>query len=300
MKNLIFLFAISFLSVSCGQTEKQSLEPPKAEPEYGTESPHHFIGDHKAKVAILGVFHFSNPGLDTYKQKFSVDILSEERQAEVQDLLNSLSKFQPTKILLEVPRKESDSLLNLRYREYLNGELDISDKSNEIYQLGFRLAEKLGHDKLYASDAKGSQWFGAEIDWDTYDPEEYQKSLNQYEKAARYDHQELYELHDSLKSVTPLKEYLKFTNTPESRLKSHQAYLTSTILTGAGDLYIGADNVARWYQRNLKIFANTYDIADFSEEDRILLIYGSSHVWQLRQLLKDSPDFDYVEINEFL
>lgn len=300
MKKLIFLLAISFLAFSCAQTENKSLQVKNEVPENGPDSPHYFIGKHKTKVAVLGVFHFSNPGLDTYKAKFSVDILSQERQAEVDDLLHSISKFQPTKILLEVPRKGSDSLLNQRYQEYLKGEYDISERSNELFQLGFRLAEKLGHERIYASDARGSQWFGAEIDWDDYDSEEYRKSLNQYEKTTRYDYQKMYELHDSLKSVTPLKEHLKYINDPENRLKNHQAYLTSTVLAGAGDLYIGADIVARWYQRNLKIFANTYDIADFSEEDRILLIYGAGHVWQLRQLLTDSPDFDYVEINEFL
>ena len=71
-------------------------------------------------------------------------------------------------------------------------------------------------------------------------------------------------------------------------------------IEGAGDLFIGADSVARWYKRNIRISANVYDITDFDKEDRILMIYGAGHVWQLRQFFTDSPDFDYVEVNDYL
>jgi hypothetical protein len=83
-------------------------------------------------------------------------------------------------------------------------------------------------------------------------------------------------------------------------LKDHQAYLTEVILEGAGDNYLGADSVGKWYSRNLRIFANAYDLTDFNKEEKLLLIYGSGHVWQLRHFFKDSPDFDYVEPNEYL
>ena len=89
-------------------------------------------------------------------------------------------------------------------------------------------------------------------------------------------------------------------NNNSNCLKDHQAYLTETALTGAGDNYIGADAVAWWYRRNLRIFANAYDLTNFDKEERVLLIYGSGHVWQLRQLFTDSPDFEYLEINDYL
>ena len=89
-------------------------------------------------------------------------------------------------------------------------------------------------------------------------------------------------------------------NNPKNTLKDQQSYLTDVVLTGAGDKYIGADNLARWYQRNLKIFSNIYDLTEFDKEERILLIYGVGHVYQLKQFLTDSPDFEYVEVNEYL
>lgn len=300
MKKIVLLLTSLTLLNSCKKPEQVAQVSELSESPDPLTDPDYFSGTHKAKASVLGVFHFNNPGQDSYKPKFEVDILSEKRQDELDSLLERLAVYAPTKILVEVRRKESDSLLNALYQQYLQGEYSIEDKRNELFQIGFKLAKKLGHERIYASDVKNSDWFGADIDWDIYDSGEYRKSLDQYEKSIRYDYDKIYELHDSLKTTTSLLDHLSYINTPKNRLKNHQAYLTGSILAGAGDLYIGADIVARWYQRNLKIFANTYDLADFTKEDRMLLIYGAGHVWQLRQLFKDSPDFDYEEINDYL
>ena len=267
--------------------------------ETSVTSSNEFIGDFKSKVSVLGVFHFANPGLDSYKQKYEFNILDSLRQSELNELLIKLEKYAPTKILIERNRIAGDSLMNDRYQKYLIGQFDISERHSEIYQIGFRLAKRLQHKKIYCSDAR-ADWFGANLDWDNFNENEYLESKGQLKKATRYDYNAFYESSDSLKVTRRLKEHLIAINNPKNRLKDHQAYLTKTVLTGAGDNYIGADAVARWYRRNLRIFANTYDLTNFEEEERILLIYGSGHVWQLRQFFSDSPDFEYIEINSYL
>ncbi|PIB32663.1 DUF5694 domain-containing protein [Maribacter sp. 4G9] len=257
-----------------------------------------FIGKHKAKAMVLGVFHFQNGNLDSYMPKFPFNILEEKRQSELNTLLARISEYKPTKILIESNRIKGDSILNEKYQNFLSGNYDISDKPNEIYQIGFKLAKRLKHPRIYCSDAS-ADWFGVELDWDNYDDVSYLKSKGQYEKFIRYDYESFYNLHDSLKTTHSLVKHLTLINNPQDRLKDHQSYLI-TILEGAGDNYLGADNVARWYRRNLRIFSNAYDITDFQEEERLLLIYGSGHVWQLRQFFTDSPDYEYVEANEYL
>ena len=296
MKKLMSGIVILGLLISCSQqTERKNPLSEKTNP---IEDPHLFTGKHKAKVMVLGVFHFGNPGLDSYKPRFPFNILEQGRQTELNELLEKIAAWRPTKILLECNRINSDSTINERYRAFLDNAFDISDKTNEIYQIGFKLAKRLNHTRVYCSDAKAG-WFGVELDWDNYDEISYMKSKGQYRKASRYDYESFYELGDSLKTVQTLTEHLIWLNNPDNRLKDHQAYLTS-IIEGAGDNYLGADNVARWYRRNLRIFANAYDIVDFDKKDRLLLIYGAGHVWQLRQFFKDSPDFEYVEPNDYL
>lgn len=112
-----------------------------------------FNGKHQPSVMILGVFHFDYPGLDAYNEQFWLDVLLEDKQQEIDDLLNPLKEYKPTKILVELNRIESDSLFNARYSGYLNGNFDISGRRNEVYQLGFKLAEKMNHTKIYCVDA---------------------------------------------------------------------------------------------------------------------------------------------------
>lgn len=300
MKKLIYGIAIFGILTACNEgTKKTNIDNELSEEINPIEDPNLFVGKHKTKAMVLGVFHFDNPSLDSYKPKFPFNILEDKRQAELDTLLSKIAEYKPTKILLEWPRIKMDSITNQRYQNYLKGTFDIKDKSNEVYQIGFKLAKRLGHNRIYCSDAS-ADWFGVDLDWDNYDEDEYLKSRGQFEKSNRYDYESFYELGDSIKTVQTLTEHLYFRNSPKNRLKDHQAYLTESILEGAGDNYLGADGVARWYRRNLRIFSNAYDLTNFDNEERLLLIYGSGHVWQLRQLFTDSPDFEYVEPNEYL
>ena len=79
-------------------------------------------------------------------------------------------------------------------------------------------------------------------------------------------------------------------NRPEYMPKAHLPYIAYFVPIVDGDDYAGADMVATWYQRNIRIFANITRITD-SSHDRIFAIYGAGHVPILRQLLIDSPDY---------
>ncbi|MFC5047651.1 DUF5694 domain-containing protein [Aquimarina hainanensis] len=300
MKKLIYGITLLILPFSCISQENRAIKKStSSKQENLVIKPEHFIGKHKAKVMILGIFHFNNPNFDSYKKQYSFDILKESRQKELEILLHKIAKYNPTKILIESDRIKMNDRINEQYQQYVHDSYDITSKRDETYQIAFKLAKKLKHDKIYCTDAP-SEWFGANLDWDSYNREAYLKSTGQYNKTSRYDYNALYRLHDSLTSTQSLTEHLTLINTPSNRLKDHQAYLTETILEGAGDHYVGADSVGRWYRRNLRIFANAYDLTNFDQQERLLLIYGAGHVWQLRQFFTDSPDFDYIETNSYL
>lgn len=297
MIKYFFLLTFFLNTVSCNQ--QSDLISNKEKELNPVEDPNHFIGKYKTKAMVLGVFHFDNPNLDSYTPKNAFNILEEKRQIELDILLSNIAEYKPTKILLECARIKMDDIINGYYQNYVNGLLKLNDKKNEVYQIGFKLAKRLDHSRVYCSDAS-AEWFGVELDWDNFDETAYLKSNGQLTKYKRYDYESFYLYSDSMKTVQTLTEHLITINRPENRLKDHQAYLTENVLTGAGDNYLGADGVARWYRRNLRIFSNAYDITNFDKEERFLLIYGSGHVWQLRQLFNDSPDFDYVEPNSYL
>lgn len=247
----------------------------------------------KPEIAVLGVFHFDDPGLDVVEQRHHKEILSDEGQQELEALLDRLEQFRPTKILVEADVKD-DSLLQVRYESYLKRELKAD--ANEIVQIGFRLAERLGQTKVWAVDSP--MWFAEEKDSLLFD-DDYRRK---FPMSLHHDYEPLYEEMDSLKTALPLVEYLHYMNRPDIRLAMHEVYLTNYAPVGAADNYVGADVVSNWYRRNLRIYANTCRVAETQETDgcRLLLVIGAGHSYLLNRFFQDSPDFEVAEITEIL
>jgi hypothetical protein len=100
------------------------------------------------QVMVLGTYHFANPGRDLANMQAD-DVLAEQRQRELAALAEALAAFAPDKILVERQSKEPD-LAVAGYREFEKEQL--GRQPDETVQIGFRLAEKLGHDAVYGFD----------------------------------------------------------------------------------------------------------------------------------------------------
>lgn len=106
-------------------------------------------------IMFLGTFHFSNPGRDDFKPRVDVDVTSDRRQRELEQVLGVLARYGPTRICVEaMPDRQAE--LDDEYARFVAGEFDLP--SNETYQIGFRLARSLGHERVYAIDAK-RRWY---------------------------------------------------------------------------------------------------------------------------------------------
>ncbi len=77
--------------------------------------------------------------------------------------------------------------------------------------------------------------------------------------------------------------------------------LNADILTFAGTEsgYEGADEAAKYYQRNLRIYSNLNRIRA-TKEDRIIILYGGSHTAFLNQFMKRSPKYEVVNPLDYL
>lgn len=105
----------------------------------------------RAQVLLLGVFHFA-ANRDHLKQEHPWEVFSERRQAEIEEVVGRLAAFRPTKVCLEHPAAREEELDRL-YRAYREGARELEPAEDE--QLGFRLAARLGHDRVYGIDAWG-------------------------------------------------------------------------------------------------------------------------------------------------
>lgn len=246
----------------------------------------------KARIMLLGTFHFQDAGLDHYKPQRSFDTMSKRRQQEIMEVIELLEAFQPTKIAVECMLRNQDDL-DQYYNAYLRDEFQLP--CAEIYQLGFRLARNLSHSKLYCVDALGSR---------------YESSVNLDEYAREHDQEHLLsqwfprfaehlKAADELVDQLTLREMFLNGNSEGSVLNGHGIYLVDFFKIGVGDEYPGVDEVTAWYSRNLKIFANLQRITDTPDE-KILLIIGSGHLPILRHCVITSPEYNLVEICDYL
>ena len=221
------------------------------------------------EILVLGTYHMSNPGHDIFNMQAD-DVLMPKRQLEIAQLIEVLKKFHPTKIAIEA---EVGSQRVRQYSDYLNGKYTLT--SNEIDQIGFRLAKELGQSAVYPVDIEG--------EFPIQRVTNYAKANGRAEKldAINTKWSELVkEQNDFLHSHTVL-ETLEFMNSDSRAAKDVAQYFAYVPL---GDPYdsAGPDLLAAWYQRNIRIYSNIVKLID-SPNDRILVIYGAGHLGWLRQ-----------------
>jgi len=255
----------------------------------------------RARVLLLGTFHFHDPGLDDYVPQFPWDPTTPEHQQEIAEVVERLARFRPTRIALEWPASRQAALDSL-YAAYRTGRAELS--ADERQQLGFRLAHQLGHERVFAVDAQGQTYFP------TMTEEEYEAhvaallqdadpALVAAQQALEDAYERSHRVDDSLKTVMTLADYLVRENDITQVLRSHGQYLIGGFRIGRGDDYLGPDLRTRWYNRNLRIFHNMQRITRSSDE-RIVVIIGSGHLPILRHAVEASPEFALEEVSTCL
>lgn len=239
-----------------------------------------------ARVMVLGVFHFHNPGAD-YAQFEGIDVLTPERQREIEAVTERLAAFRPTRIALERPVGEAEAL-QADYEAYREGSFELT--RNEIHQLGFRLAARLDHGRLHPVDHRMGMGLDSLMAWaEEHDPR----------FAERFDRYigQVVELLDRMRAEETIGENLRFMNEPDVVRRTHEPYAVQATV-GADADHLGARIVATWYERNLRIFANLAGAVE--PGDRVLLVIGAGHTPILRQLVRAHPGMRLVEAVDYL
>ena len=244
----------------------------------------------KPTIMMLGTYHMANPGVDAVNFEAD-DVLTAKRQRELQQLVAQLAQFNPTKVAVEIDTG-LDAKIEAQYQDYLNGRYQL--EHNEINQVGFQLAKKMEHPKVYCVD-----WFKWTGDAETVDLEDFAKTHNQselLEKAGTMLHtmaQETLMTLGELQAGGSVIDMFHFLNQEKTVRTTHEINNIPPLIyaqVGVEDQYVGVDKFLNLYERNLKIFVNLTRITE-SADDRILLLIGVGHVGILQQFLEDSGDY---------
>jgi len=274
MKRSVLIFALTLANALAAQaqTPAEKSEVPAAPP--------------RAEVLVLGTYHMANPGHDIFNMQAD-DVLAPKRQAEMAQLMEVLKRFRPTKIAVE--SDAGSDRIPKRYADYVAGKYQLT--ANEIDQVGLRLAKELGHKTLYAVDADGDF--------------PYPRLLNYAKGSGRAKELEAINsvFGDSVKAEGQylashtILEMLLYMNTDERAARDVGQYYRMARIGEPYD-WAGADLVADWFRRNVRIYSNVMKLAD-SPNERVLVIYGSGHLGWLQQGFASNPDIRLRKLAEF-
>jgi hypothetical protein len=242
--------------------------------------------DARPQILVLATYHMANPGHDIYNLEAD-DVLAPKRQQEIARLIEVLKEFHPTKIAVE-----SDvwsKKVGQQYSDYLAGNYTLS--RNEIDQIGYRLAKELSHQAVYPVNEDGDFPIARVTNW--------AKANGRAQKldAISTGWGSLVKEEDQVLRSHTVLETLEYLNSDARATKDMAMYFATVPYGEPGD-EAGADLLAAWYQRNIRIYQNIVKLIE-SPSDRILVIYGSGHLGWLRQNVANDQTVSLRKLGEF-
>ncbi|REL33758.1 hypothetical protein DYD21_10150 [Rhodohalobacter sp. SW132] len=251
----------------------------------------HQINPLQEKVQVLnfGTFHM---GFTTDANTTEFDEHDRENQKKVHEIAEKLSAFEPTVILVETPPEQNEKLREAFFRYKDNPDMFFENPS-EIELLAFELGRLSGTERIYGIDHKmrynymiGQFIMTNDIDPERYDA--YSDNLLQFFPSVDVDRDNL-----------NLLEKLKLTN--------HDRYLDFLITVNADRLtytaneggFEGADEAAKYYQRNLRMYSNLHRV-NLDEDDRVFILMGASHTAFFRDFMSRDPKYEMVDTFDYL
>jgi hypothetical protein len=240
-----------------------------------------------AEVLLFGVFHFANPGRDVVRVD-QVDVSTPANQTYLASLAQRICDFRPTAIMVERDRAVEPELRRQLEAYRAGGALP---GVNEVYQIGFRVAKACGVEAIHGFDE-------SEVGWDAEPLFEYlQKSAPDLLAAFNAEIGRIQAEEAAAHRDLTLPELLLRANDPEQDRANKDLYLF-TNAAGAGQGFEGADAAARWWRRNLRMYANVQRYATPGE--RVLVVAGQGHTAILRDLLAIDGRIDASDVRPYL
>lgn len=234
----------------------------------------------QVEVLILGTVHFA--------QSSAIDVASPDRQKELRTVLARLTRWEPTAVAVEYPAA-SQAQLDSAFHAYLaRPESDVRSR-NEISQVGFRVARRSGHDRVYAVDVPMNLWNDSIQVFDDRWPRSRDSLRTRW--PLRYDRDGVRSGGGSLLEI--------LTRLNEDAVPGNSEMYAAFLPLVEEDVYAGALKLTPWYDRNLRIVQNLFRVSD-PHTGRVLLVIGAGHLRVLKQMIEFTPQLCPVSANTVL
>ena len=284
IRRLIVAFSILLMLASCNT--------PTPKPE--TQQP-----ETAKQALIIGTFHYHNPGADVVKTK-SFDVLSEGAQAQLEEISEKIKAFNPSQVFVEWPYEEQQELDSL-YQLYLadnyftNDSLSNFYRKNEIFQLAFRVAKKTGLKSVRAVDYRNTEFPFDSLMTVVATSQQTALQTEIMEGIERFSK----EFDEKIEQGASLLDLTYYLNSEDMRNLSNKFHTQIPLLVGDQNNFIGPYLAAEWYRRNLYMWSLVQK-GTTTDDQRIMLLLGSSHIAMIKDFLDKNDDWDGVELSEIM
>lgn len=247
----------------------------------------------RTPLLILGSFHMEGSKEDLVNPA-PADMSTPRRQAEIEALVQRLAEFRPTRVAIESSR--ISNYWNDRYTDWRQSRGALG--FNEIEQIGFRLADRVGLAALSPVDYP--MWMDGTTAAERHEPPPKPASVTpEPESPLMQSVRAQLAVDDRVLQEGTVSEFLAYLNRPERAVQNHQWDVISNLAPGKGtSLYETTDHATNWYQRNLRIYTNLVAISGPGE--RVLFLVGAGHAHLLNGIAETDPRFCRVPAADFL
>ncbi|WP_439025897.1 DUF5694 domain-containing protein [Haloarchaeobius sp. DT45] len=259
---------------------------------------------HETEVLLLGTYHMDNPGLDVVNVEAD-DVLAPDRQRELRALADQLAEWGPDRVAVERPHDRQNEVDSL-YDDYRTGVREYGEEASidpphparsdpstecrsEVVQVGFRLADRLGHECVHAVDCPGQLGTRSDADDETVDLGELTQRAMAELDVPLPDLDVMQRESDEHLHESTIPEHLHWLN-HEDRLHQNHDLMFAAAMAGTDRRYLGSELLGAWYERNLRMVENVWRATE-DGDDRVLVLVGSGHVHVLRHLFDEMPMF---------
>ncbi|MCB0457448.1 MAG: hypothetical protein KDC91_06860 [Flavobacteriaceae bacterium] len=242
----------------------------------------------KIKVLNFATFHMGSTS-DASSVEFDEE--NKKNQQDAKQIAAMISAFKPTVICVEIPPAYNDEL-NEAYQAFLHNSNETSSYYGEIGLVAFEVG-RLNHiEQLYGIDHKLDYNYLIDNDVvNTIDTTTYNAFKNN--PLASIKDLDIQDVN------LPLLEKLRRMNDP--RFLNFLILVNADMLAFVGTEkgFEGADEAAKYYQRNLRIYSNLNRIP-LTKNDRVFILSGGSHTAFLNEFMKRSPKYEVVNTLDYL
>lgn len=249
----------------------------------------------RTPLLIVGTFHMEGSAADLVNPA-PADMSTPRRQAEIEALVTRLAAFRPTRVAVESSR--ISNYWNDRYTAWRETRDALG--FNEIEQVGFRLADRMGLAALSPVDYP--MWMDGTTAADRHQPPPQPAAAAAVEGAESplmTVVRAQVAADDRVLADGTILEFLAYLNRPERAVMNHRWDVISNLVPGQGTaMYEKTDHATNWYKRNLRIYTNLVAISGPGE--RVLFLVGAGHAHILNGIAATDPRFCLVPASEFL